>query len=60
MKYINNKEFDIVFCATEETIFNVNDVGGIIGLSRICDDDSKSFIHMLYIGGITKSKIFSF
>ena len=49
MKYINNKKFDIVFGAAEETIFNVNDVGGIIGLSRIYDDDSKSL-----------SKIFSF
>ena len=60
MKYINNKEFDMVFGAAEETIFNVNDVDGIIGLSRIYDDNSKSFIHMLCRGGITKSKIFSF
>ena len=60
MKYINNKEFDIVFGAAKSTDFGVNEADGIIGLSKIYEDDSKSFMHMLCRSGITKSKIFSF
>ena len=60
MKYIKNKEFDIVFGAAKSTDFGVGEVDGIIGLSKIYDDESKSFIHMLCRTGITKSKIFSF
>ena len=33
MKYINNKEFDIVFGAAKSTDFGVNEADGIIGLS---------------------------
>ena len=60
IKYINNKTFDLVFGAATETDFSVHEVDGIIGLSRIYGDNSKSFIHMLCRSGITNSKIFSF
>lgn len=60
MKYINDKEFDIVFGAAKQTDFAVVDADGIIGLSRYYEDNSKSFIHMLCRGRITSSKIFSF
>ncbi len=60
MKYINNKEFDLVFGAAEATDFGVKNADGIIGLSKIYDDQSKSFIHMLCRSGVTTSKLFSF
>ena len=58
--YINNKEFNFIFGAAEGTDFNVKEADGIIGLSKIYDDYSKSFIHMLCKGHVTKSLIFSF
>ena len=58
--YINNKEFNLRFGAAEGTDFNVKEADGIIGLSKIYDDYSKSFIHMLCKGHVTKSLIFSF
>ena len=60
IKYINNKEFEFVFGAAEATDFGVKEADGIIGLSKIYDDQSKSFIHMLCRNGVTTSKLFSF
>lgn len=60
MIYINNKQFDLSFGAAESTDFRVNGADGIIGLSKIYDDEHTSFIHMLCRNGVTKSKIFSF
>ena len=60
LKYIKNKEFDLIFGGAEKTDFGVNDVDGIIGLSRIYEDKSKSFVHMLCKSGATESEIFSF
>jgi hypothetical protein len=60
MKYINNKTFDIIFGAAESTNMAVNEVDGIVGLSKIYDDESKSFMHMMCRGGVTKSRMFSF
>ena len=60
MKYIKDKEFDIDFGVAKATDFPVDGADGIIGLSRLYEDNSKSFIHMLCRGRITTSKIFSF
>lgn len=58
--YINNKEFVFSFGAAEATDFNVDEADGIVGLSKLYEDKSKSFIYMLCKGGVTKSELFSF
>ena len=58
--YLNDKKFELKFGAAYQTDFGVNEVDGIIGLSKIYNDNSKSFIHMLCKSGATESKLFSF
>lgn len=60
MVYLNDKKFELIFGAAYQTDFGVNEVDGIIGLSKIYNDNSKSFIHMLCKSRATDSKIFSF
>ena len=61
IKYINNKNFKLMFGVAEKTNLKIDDVDGIIGLGYNYGDDEEdySFIHMLKKHKITDSLAFS-
>lgn len=60
IKYINNKEFQLKFGVAKTAKFDFSQADGIIGLSRMNNDKTSSFISMLYESKIIDSKLFSF
>lgn len=60
IKYINNVEFKLKFGVAKTAKFDFTEADGIIGLSRINNDKSTSFLSMLYDSKIIHSKLFSF
>ena len=60
IKYINNKEFKLKFGVAKTAKFDFSQADGIIGLSRMNNDKTSSFISMLYESKIIDSKLFSF
>ena len=58
-KYINDKKFKVKFGVATETVLDVDNGDGIIGLAHDYDDENLSFIHMLKKGKVTDSKAFS-
>ena len=59
IKYINNKNFNLIFGVEEKTNFKIDDVDGIIGLRYDYYNHNYSIIHKLNENNITDSLSFS-